>query len=109
MRNKLDGRFEGITPVAVKAKLDKGEKFTMLDVRSPGEVEMMRIEGSTFIPLGKVRSSLKKLDKNGEIVVFCKISLRGYEAALILQNAGFNNVKVMDGGILMWPYAIARG
>jgi NADPH-dependent 2,4-dienoyl-CoA reductase/sulfur reductase-like enzyme/rhodanese-related sulfurtransferase len=109
MRNKMDGRFKGITPVDVKAKLDKGEKFTMLDVRSPAEVEMMRIEGSTFIPLGKVRSSLNQLDKNGEIVVFCKISLRGYEAALILQNVGFNNVKVMDGGILMWPYAIAKG
>ena len=33
-----------------------------------------------------------------------KISLRGYEAGLILKHAGFKNVRVLDGGIAMWPY-----
>ena len=63
-----------------------------------------KIEQAINIPLGKLRGNLNKLDKSKEVIAFCKISLRGYEAALILKNAGFNNVKVMDGGILMWPY-----
>ncbi|MCK5844023.1 MAG: FAD-dependent oxidoreductase [Victivallales bacterium] len=108
IRNKIDGKFDGITPMAVKEKMERGDDFVMLDVRSPGEVEQMRIEPSLNIPLGKIRSSLDKLDKEKEIIAFCKISLRGYEAALILQNAGFKNVKVMDGGILMWPYEIIK-
>lgn len=37
-------------------------------------------------------------------MTFCKISLRGYEAALILKAAGFNQVRAMDGGIVVWPF-----
>ena len=44
------------------------------------------------------------LNKEDEIVAFCKISLRGYEAALILEGEGFENVKVMEGGIVAWPF-----
>ena len=106
LRNKIDGKMHGISAVEVKAKMDRCDKFIFLDVRSPGEVEMMRITPTLHIPLGKLRSELDKFgtDKDVEIVAFCKISLRGYEAALILKHAGFTNVKVMDGGILMWPY-----
>lgn len=106
LRNKLDGVFEGISAIEVKAKIDRGDKFILLDVRSPKELEMISIESALNIPLGKLRKQLEKLgdDKAIEIVTFCKISLRGYEAALILNHAGFKNVKVMDGGILMWPY-----
>jgi rhodanese-related sulfurtransferase len=44
------------------------------------------------------------LRKDKEIITFCAISLRGYEASLILRAAGFPNVKVLDGGVAMWPY-----
>ncbi len=104
IRNKIDGLMNGITSAEVKAKIDNKEDCILLDVRSPGEVEQMRIEPCVHIPLGKLRSNLDKLPKDKEIITFCKISLRGYEAALILKNAGFKNVKVMDGGLLMWPY-----
>ena len=70
--------------------------------------EMMRIENSTLIPLGKLRERLTELPKDKEIIAFCKISLRGYEAALILQAHGFQDVKVMDGGLLMWPYSLIK-
>jgi rhodanese-related sulfurtransferase len=43
-------------------------------------------------------------DKNTEIITWCKISLRGYEAALVLQANGYQNVKVLEGGIMAWPY-----
>jgi NADPH-dependent 2,4-dienoyl-CoA reductase/sulfur reductase-like enzyme/rhodanese-related sulfurtransferase len=109
LRNKLDGLSEGITPAEVLAKVEAGDEFTLLDVRSPAEVEMMRIEGSVHIPLGAVRGRTDELDRNKPIVAFCKISLRGYEAALILKHAGFKDVKVMDGGILMWPGKLIKG
>ncbi|MGE4285211.1 MAG: FAD-dependent oxidoreductase [Phycisphaerae bacterium] len=107
-RNKLDGVFESITPMQVKAKIDAGEDFVLLDVRTPGEYEQMRIENSVLMPLGKIRESSGKLPKDKEIVTFCKISLRGYEAALILKHRGFKDVKVMDGGLLMWPYELVK-
>jgi NADPH-dependent 2,4-dienoyl-CoA reductase/sulfur reductase-like enzyme/rhodanese-related sulfurtransferase len=103
LRNKIDGYMEGITPAEVLAKLDNQEDFILLDVRSPAECEQMSIENTIHIPLGALRNNFNRLDKEKEIIAFCKISLRGYEAALILKQAGFKKVKVMDGGILMWP------
>ena len=104
LRNKIDGKFVAIRPEEVKAKIDAGEDLVMLDVRSPAELEQMKIEPCVNIPLGQLRKRVNELDKDKEIIVYCKISLRGYEAGLILQDAGFTDVKVMDGGILMWPY-----
>jgi len=103
-RNKLDGYMEGVTAMEVHRMLGEKKDFVFLDVRSPAEYEDVRLPGSTLIPLGALRSRLNELPKDKEIITFCKISLRGYEAALILKAAGFKQVRVMDGGIAMWPY-----
>jgi rhodanese-related sulfurtransferase len=47
---------------------------------------------------------LLELPKDKKIITFCAISLHGYEASLILRAAGFSNVKVLEGGVAMWPY-----
>lgn len=103
-RNSLDGLVDLISPQEVKFKLDDNEDFQFLDIRSPEEYKQMRIPNAELYPLGKLRKDLKKLDKNKPIIAFCKISLRGYEAARVLQQHGFKDVKVMSGGVLMWPF-----
>ncbi|MFO7937922.1 MAG: FAD-dependent oxidoreductase [Kiritimatiellia bacterium] len=108
IRNKIDGYMDGIPPAEVLKMLESGAEFTLLDVRSPKEWEMMRIKGSVHIPLGALRKRIDEIDKSKPVIAFCKISLRGYEAALILRKAGFEDVKVMDGGILMWPGTLTR-
>src|ERR1035437_6011088 len=108
-RNKLDGLVSGITPMEVKARLDAKEDFVFLDVRSPAEYQQERLSGSILIPLGALRARLGELPKDKEIVAFCKVSLRGYETARILQGAGFPRVRVMDGGVAVWPYDKLRG
>jgi len=108
-RNKLDGHVNGITPMEVKARLDADEDLLLLDVRSPAEHQQEHLADSTLIPLGALRSRLSELPKHKEIVTFCKVSLRGYEAAKILEGAGFSRVKVMDGGMAVWPYDKVSG
>jgi len=103
-RNKLAGCFKSISPVEVQEKLNNNEDIILLDVRSDQEYEITHLENSTLIPLGGLRDRCESLPKDKDIIVYCKISLRGYEAALILKAAGFTNVVVMDGGLLMWPY-----
>ena len=103
-RNKRDGLMVGISAEQLFRKMQKGEDFILLDARSPGENAQVRIPGSTLIPLGVLRKRLDEIPRGKEIVAYCQISLRGYEAALILKSAGFSNVKVLDGGIAMWPY-----
>jgi NADPH-dependent 2,4-dienoyl-CoA reductase/sulfur reductase-like enzyme/rhodanese-related sulfurtransferase len=107
LQNKMQGIFVGIAAREVKEKLDRGEKMFVLDVRGPDEYEQTRLGiGETLIPVGMLRKRIHELpqDKSMEIITYCKISLRGYEAAVMLQAYGYNNVKVMEGGIMAWPY-----
>ena len=106
LKNKLAGHARGISPHEVKRKFDEDDDFILLDVRSPAEHGEIGIEGAKLIPLGMLRERLEELPKDKEIVTFCKISLRGYEAQKILDAAGFENTKFMDGGILAWPYPL---
>ena len=108
-RNKLDGQVAGVTPMEVKARLDAKADFLFLDVRSPAEYQQVRLPGSTLVPLGALRARLGELPRDKEIITFCKVSLRGYEAAKILQAAGFSNVRVMDGGVVVWPFEKSEG
>jgi rhodanese-related sulfurtransferase len=107
MQNKLNGFFTGISAEQFKKKLNNKEPLTLLDVRNPDEYEQMRLGiGEKLIPLGQLRKRLEEMpqDKDAEIITWCKISLRGYEAALILQANGYTNVKVLEGGIMAWPF-----
>jgi rhodanese-related sulfurtransferase len=106
LKNKLSGHARGISPQQVKRKFDEEDDFILLDVRSPAEHGEVGIEGAKLIPLGVLREKLDELPKDKEIITFCKISLRGYEAQKILDGAGFKNTKFMDGGILAWPYPL---
>ncbi len=107
IQNKIDDGLKGITSVELKKRLDNNEKPFLIDLRGPDEYEMMRLGiGEKLIPLGKLKNSLDQIpqDKNTEIICFCKISLRGYEASLILKNLGWTNVSILEGGIMGWPF-----
>ena len=107
MQNKLKGRLKAVTAAQVRNMAESGDKPFLLDVRGPDEFESMRLGiGETLIPLGALRRRLAELpeDKSAPIVTYCKISLRGYEAALALEANGWTNVRVMEGGIMAWPY-----
>ena len=108
MQNKMKNRLKGISVIEVKAKLDAGVPLVILDIRDAQEFEAMRLGiGEKLIPLGALRKRMGELptDKDAEIICYCKISLRGYEAALVLEANGWKNVRVMEGGVMAWPYA----
>ncbi|MDD3801658.1 MAG: FAD-dependent oxidoreductase [Desulfuromonas thiophila] len=108
LRNKLDGLADSLSAAAVQEKLASGEELLLLDVRSPAEYDEVRLPGATLLPLGVLRHKLAELPQDRLIVPFCKVSLRGFEAQLILQQAGFTNVRYLEGGIAAWPYALER-
>ncbi|MBI9071198.1 MAG: FAD-dependent oxidoreductase [Melioribacteraceae bacterium] len=107
MQNKMNGIFDGISGLELYEKVNNHEDLFILDTRGPDEYEQTRLGiGETLIPVGKLRARLDELpeDKNKEIVTLCKISLRGYEAAVLLKAHGYTNVKVLEGGIAGWPF-----
>jgi NADPH-dependent 2,4-dienoyl-CoA reductase/sulfur reductase-like enzyme/rhodanese-related sulfurtransferase len=102
--NKLDGHMRGISAVEVSGMLDRGEDFVFLDVRTPAEHDRVRLPKARLVPLGTLRGRIDEIPRKKRIVLFCNISLRAYEAALILRAAGFHDCFVLDGGVEMWPF-----
>jgi len=104
LTNKLDGLAAGISALAAKKLIEEGNVL-VLDVRTPAEVRMMRFPyDAVNIPLGALRDRLNELPKDRDILAFCKVSLRGYEAQRILNAAGFDRVQFIEGGLAAWPF-----
>ena len=98
-----------MTVQELKARMDKGDKIFLLDVREPHEYALAKIEGSSLIPLGQLPSSLNQLDRNSEIVAYCHKGMRSADAVGFLLQQGFPNVKNLIGGIEAWSIEIDHG
>jgi sulfur-carrier protein adenylyltransferase/sulfurtransferase len=91
-----------ITVTELKARMDRGEKLTIVDVREPQEFQICRIPGTRLIPLGDVPARAHELDPDEEVIVHCKMGGRSAKAADFLRSIGFRDVKNLKGGILDW-------
>jgi molybdopterin/thiamine biosynthesis adenylyltransferase/rhodanese-related sulfurtransferase/molybdopterin converting factor small subunit len=91
-----------ISPEEVKAKIDRGDRFLLLDVREPHEYKICNIPQAKLIPLGELPKRVNELDSAVEIVAHCKSGMRSAKACDFLRQAGFKNVSNMTGGILAW-------
>src|SRR6202790_2847157 len=91
-----------IDAVALKARLDRGDKFQFIDVREPNEYQIASIPAATLITLGDVPKRVGELAPNIEVIVHCKMGGRSAKAADFLRQSGFKNVKNMLGGITAW-------
>jgi NADPH-dependent 2,4-dienoyl-CoA reductase/sulfur reductase-like enzyme/rhodanese-related sulfurtransferase len=111
MQNKLTCVAHTISPLDVQELTDKGADFMLLDVRTPAEYRRERLKNphAFAMPLGRLREKAKALPKDKLYIPFCQQSLRGYEAAKILEGLGFKKVKFMDGGVTHWPFELERG
>lgn len=97
------------TPQEVKAKLDAGEAFTLLDVREPWELARSPMAGAQVIPMGDVPSRAhQELDPESHIVVVCHHGMRSMNVAVWLRQQGFEKAQSMRGGIDAWARQIDR-
>lgn len=92
-----------ITPEEVKAKLDQGEEFTLVDVREPWEFETARMAGAKLVPMGDIPlRAHQELDPEDHIVVVCHHGVRSMSVAAWLRQQGFEKAQSMRGGIDAW-------
>ncbi len=106
LTNKLDGLAAGISAFEAKKRIERGDVL-LLDVRTPDEFKAMQLPYDVLhIPLGAVRERLDELPRDKDILAFCKLSLRGYEAQRILNAAGFDRISFIEGGLVAWPFEI---
>lgn len=74
----------------------------VLDVREPLECQTRPFEGATCIPLGLLQGRLGELEPDQEMVILCLAGKRSALACHLLQGAGFDRVKNLNGGIIAW-------
>jgi len=93
-----------IAVTELKAKMDSGEKFMLIDVREPGEFEIVRIPGSVLIPKQEFLSgsALERLPQDVPIILHCKSGVRSAECLAVLKQAGFADATHVAGGVVAW-------
>ncbi len=93
-----------ILATELKAKMDAGEDFFLVDVREPAEFEIVQIPGARLIPKGDILngSALAQFPQDKEIILHCKSGVRSAEALAALKAAGFGNSVHVQGGVLAW-------
>lgn len=102
--NVIDGIYNEVHWYDVDEIISNGEYF--LDVRTPREVELGKIEGTVNIELDELRDRLSEIPRDKDIYVTCQVGHRGYLAVRILQENGFKKVYNLSGGYKI--YAIAK-
>jgi adenylyltransferase/sulfurtransferase len=93
-----------ITATALNARLARGERPALVDVREPYEWEIGNLgpQGAKLIPMAQVAERVGELDPKAETVVYCRSGARSARVVQQLRAAGFGNVWNLAGGILAW-------
>ena len=102
------------TAASVKAKLDRKERFHLVDVREDNEFAVDHAKGALHLGRGILERDIETVipDKHAEIVLYCGGGYRSALAAENLMKMGYANVASMDGGIRVWReagYPIEKG
>jgi rhodanese-related sulfurtransferase len=91
----------------LKSYLDTcDEQPLLLDVRQPWEVEVCKIENSVLIPMSTIPVKVESLDLNRETVVICHHGIRSRSVGRYLEQAGFNNIINLSGGMAQWAKTV---
>jgi adenylyltransferase/sulfurtransferase len=93
----------------LKTWRDEGKPHVLVDVRTPEEHDIARIEGSTLIPLNELPERLDELDEGADIVVHCHHGPRSSSAVSYLRSRGFPRARNLSGGIDRWSLRIDPG
>jgi rhodanese-related sulfurtransferase len=88
----------------VKARLDRGDKFVLVDVREDNEWAKDHLPGTVHLGKGIIERDIEGKYPNLDtpLVLYCGGGFRSAMAADNLQKMGYTNVISMDGGIRQW-------
>ncbi len=97
-------RVRETTVDEVKKRLDRGDKFMLVDVREESEYAKDHLPGAIHLGKGVIERDIEARvpDLQAEMVLYCGGGFRSALAADNLQKMGYTNVISMDGGIRGW-------
>jgi rhodanese-related sulfurtransferase len=107
-------RVRETTVDEIKARLDSGEEFVLVDVREESEWQKDHLPGAIHMGKGVIERDVEQKipDLKTELVLYCGGGFRSALAADNLQKMGYTNVISMDGGVRGWRekgYSMTKG
>jgi rhodanese-related sulfurtransferase len=98
------------TPLEVEARRETEPDLLLLDVRTEPEWNAYHIPGATLLPMQAITTRLNELDPQRETIVLCEHGVRSERVArFLVDQAGFDNVGNMLGGMSEWKGPVERG
>lgn len=97
-----------IYPGDVVKKIQNGEDFILLDVRTPEEYEEFHLKNSLLLPVQELSAKsladigLGENAKDKEIIIYCRSGARSQTAYNIMDSLGYTNIKSIAGGTIHW-------
>lgn len=102
-------RIREVSPKDVKAMRDRGEQFTLLDVRDQNEVNLGKVPGAVHISRGTLEGKVESaIPRDANVVIYCAGGNRSALAAVTMQEMGYTNVSSMSGGFRDWSSEIGE-
>jgi rhodanese-related sulfurtransferase len=97
-------RVREVSVDGVRAKLERGEKFLLVDVREESEFSKDHLPGAIHLGKGIIERDIEQRvpDLATPVVLYCGGGFRSALAADNLQKMGYTNVSSMDGGHREW-------
>jgi NADPH-dependent 2,4-dienoyl-CoA reductase/sulfur reductase-like enzyme/rhodanese-related sulfurtransferase len=105
LKCKLEERYQTISPVQLHDILEDPD-LIILDIRPKAEVMMGTLPGAISIPGDVLKDRIDELEQDKTIVLLAKWDNSACEAYESLKASGFDQVKIMEGGIFAYPYRL---
>ncbi len=91
------------------AARDRGEdRFLLVDVREPGERDVVAVPGAVGVPLARILGGDADLPHDVPLVLHCRSGVRSEQAARALLASGYPDVRHVEGGVLAWVADVDR-
>jgi len=100
LKKKADEKpIETITATELKARLDKGDKIQLIDIREPHERAIVKFPGAIIMPLGQLQRRMNELNPQIDSVFLCKIGQRSILGIRALEEVGYTGrlLNLKDG------------
>lgn len=94
-----------ISPAEVAALMKEGT-VKLIDVRTPQEYEIARIEGCPLVDQALAKEIVETWPKDTPIITVCHHGVRSLDAAVYLRQQGLTQTRSMSGGIDLWSMTI---
>ncbi|MDO9547335.1 MAG: molybdopterin-synthase adenylyltransferase MoeB [Pelolinea sp.] len=91
-----------VTPAELKARIAQQQSVQIIDLRDPVELQIIKIPEAENVPFHQLTNTMKKWDKEQQIILICHVGFLSSIAQRIMTEAGFKDVKSLKGGLQGW-------